>query len=182
MINNKVAEKKDDTVVVKTHTNNFEFLPDDPVSEDSFGCHKRISDSIAEKIETDPRGKTVGLEGTWGSGKSSIIKMLEERWEEREDVKVFTYDAWAHQGDPLRRAFLEELIKSLQSPNWLVKCVRENHNFEDYLRLFKKQMQWILPITKLFGKQIGKILMKKSPYYRKIKKITSIPQFEQEKI
>jgi len=43
----------------------FHFLSDDPVTEDEFGGHKRVADSIARKIEGDDSGATIGLEGTW---------------------------------------------------------------------------------------------------------------------
>lgn len=104
---NKIIEENE-------KNNEFNFLPDDPVTEDEFGSHISVADSIAHEVESDDRGITVGLEGTWGSGKSSVIKMIEERWKESEEICVFTFDAWAHQGDPLKRAFLEELITSLQ--------------------------------------------------------------------
>jgi len=45
----------------------FIFLPDKPVNKDFFGCHERIATSIATQIESDQEGKTIGLEGTWGS-------------------------------------------------------------------------------------------------------------------
>ncbi len=94
--------------------NEFHFLPDDPVELDEFGTHKRVAQNIAEQIEIGERGATIGLEGTWGSGKSSIVKMLERRWKGNNNIRVFTFDAWEHQGDPLKRAFLEELISYLQ--------------------------------------------------------------------
>jgi len=106
--------------------NEFNFLSDDPVTKDAFGTHNRVANSIAHKVETDACGKNIGLEGIWGSGKSSIIKMLEKKLEDNENIHLFTFDAWAHQSDPLRRAFLEELISSLQSElegrkTWLSK-------------------------------------------------------------
>ncbi len=106
----------------------FRFLPDSPVTKDgdSFGSHSRVADSIARVVESDNHGMTISLEGTWGSGKSSVIRMLEERWKDNEDMSVFTFDAWAHDGDSLRRSFLEELILDLKtmkdkngSGNWL---------------------------------------------------------------
>ncbi|MBN2536466.1 MAG: NAD(P)-dependent oxidoreductase [Spirochaetales bacterium] len=42
----------------------------------------------------------------------------------------------------------------------------QNHTFKDYLTLFKSQMKWVLPFTKLFGKIIGKLLIKYL-YYRR---------------
>ena len=115
----------------------FVFLPDKPVSEDFFGCHERIATSIATQVESNQEGKTIGLEGTWGSGKSSVIEMLEAKWEKEKNnnIRVFKYDAWEHQGDPLRRAFLEELITCLQkghedSKNWIKKCKTVDEDFQ----------------------------------------------------
>jgi len=115
----------------------FVFLPDKPVREDFFGCHERIATSIATQIESNQEGKTIGLEGTWGSGKSSVVEMLEAKWEKEKNnnIRVFKYDAWEHQGDPLRRAFLEELITCLQkghenSENWIKKCKTVDDDFK----------------------------------------------------
>lgn len=115
----------------------FIFLPDKPVREDFFGCHERIATSIATQIESNQEGKTIGLEGTWGSGKSSVVEMLEAKWEKEKNnnIRVFKYDAWEHQGDPLRRAFLEELITCLQeghenSENWIKKCKTVDDDFQ----------------------------------------------------
>ncbi len=91
----------------------FTLLSDQPVVDDKFGSHARVAESIADRVESDADGMMIGLEGTWGSGKSSIIKMLEKRWQKREEIQVFTFDAWAHEGDPLRRSFLEELTSFL---------------------------------------------------------------------
>ncbi len=100
-----------------TDSPKFKFLPDSPVTKDEFGSHARVAESIAQQVEFDRPGMSISLEGTWGSGKSSIISMLEDRWKKRNDIKVFTFDAWAHEGDSLRRSFLEELILFLQRPN-----------------------------------------------------------------
>ncbi len=118
----------------------FVFLSDKPVREDFFGCHERIATSIATQIESNQEGKTIGLEGTWGSGKSSVVEMLEAKWEKEKNnnIRVFKYDAWEHQGDPLRRAFLEELITNLQedgsdNKRWLKECKIEEHEFKHCL-------------------------------------------------
>lgn len=117
-------------------TSKFKFLADNPVAEDQFGPHQQIADAIAEKVESDPTGMTIGIEGTWGSGKSSVIRMIEKRWENHKEIKVFTFDAWTHDGDSLRRSFLETLITSLQcsdSEPWLSKDISKD-NSEDPLK------------------------------------------------
>lgn len=97
-----------------------ELLPDMPVDEDAFGGHKRVAAAIAELVENEDGGKAIALEGGWGSGKSSIVRMLETRFakvkaqghqdgDRSKDTRILVFDAWSHEGDPLRRVFLEEL-------------------------------------------------------------------------
>lgn len=131
MVSDNNLKEKNKSVDEKI--NNFQFLDDEPISkleDDSFGCHRRVAESIASQVESGQRSKTIGLEGAWGSGKSSVIKMLESKWEDNQNIKVFTYDAWEHQGDSLRRSFLEELIKFFtvedeKKANWLETCNKD---------------------------------------------------------
>ncbi len=113
----------------------FSFLSDSPVMSDELGGHEHLAEIIAEGVESDAKGMTVGLEGTWGSGKSSVLAMAEEQWAKNDDIRVFMFDIWAHEGDSLRRSFLEELIGCLQkkeaaaggqvSDAWLKKRSRD---------------------------------------------------------
>jgi hypothetical protein len=90
------------------------FLSDQPSDHDAFGPHSRIVGAL-ERIVTAPKGmgRSIALIGPWGSGKSSIILQLKTRLAAiRGDARpaVFVFDAWMHQGDPLRRCFLERFI------------------------------------------------------------------------
>lgn len=143
---NDVNQSKNDTLEQDVSNNDFYFLPDGPVTKDEFGSHRAVADSIASKIETADSGITIGLEGTWGSGKSSVILMLQERWKGRDDIQVFAFDAWAHQGDPLKRAFLEELISNLQDDSnkkesWLTKRPDECGQEYEKCERCEKKMQ-----------------------------------------
>ncbi|MEN6387002.1 MAG: P-loop NTPase fold protein [Phycisphaerales bacterium] len=140
-------DKKENTLVDVAREQRCTFLPDFPTCNDDFGFHKRIAESIANQVNSSEESKTIGLEGTWGSGKSSIIKMLEKKWEKEKNVKVFTYDAWEHQGDHLRRAFLEELIKSLtdERNKWLENCSQSNLTIEDCYKKCGKEKRNICP-------------------------------------
>lgn len=88
-------------------------LPDLPTKHDAFGPHELLANAIAELIETEDGGKAIALEGGWGSGKSSVVEMLKDRLEgdqtESATTCVHVFDAWSHEGDPLRRVFLEDL-------------------------------------------------------------------------
>ncbi|MEO0050452.1 MAG: P-loop NTPase fold protein, partial [candidate division WOR-3 bacterium] len=82
-------------------------LEDIPVEEDKLGALQTIVDSIVAVIENNKGGKSILLEGIWGSGKSSVIKLLQKRYRDDRNVAIVIFDAWGHQGDPLRRSFLE---------------------------------------------------------------------------
>jgi len=62
------------------------------------------------------------LEGDWGRGKSTIVNLLCARLAKNEDFLVVVFDAWAHQGDPLRRTFLERAINAAIAKGWIDKA------------------------------------------------------------
>jgi hypothetical protein len=94
---------------------------DAPSDTDAFGVHDRIARTIAQVVEQTHGGKTIGLSGTWGAGKSTVVRLLQTMYADRADSRVvWTFDAWAHEGDPLRRTFLESLIATLAERRWLV--------------------------------------------------------------
>jgi ABC-type transport system involved in cytochrome bd biosynthesis fused ATPase/permease subunit len=79
-------------------------LSDDPSNVDAFGIYDRLVAAIAATVVKDKGGKAIGLVGSWGSGKSTVIQLLEARLA-KTDVCLWQFDAWAHEGDPLRRTF-----------------------------------------------------------------------------
>lgn len=93
-----------------------------PDKEDAFGSHENIAKAIKNIIKNQEGGKTIALKGSWGSGKSTIIrnvkKLLQEEKNDECDIKIFTYNTWSHEGDPLRRSFLEKLIDFLKYIDW----------------------------------------------------------------
>lgn len=113
----------------KTHP---KLLPDVPHLDDRLGgAHKQLAESIARLILTSDGGKSIKLDGIWGSGKSTVVGMLTKILEqlkpgehlagpaEERSTVVFQYDAWVHVGDPLRRAFMTSLLMKLSGANWI---------------------------------------------------------------
>ena len=95
---------------------------DNPADSDAFeaGGHQRSANTLANAIEQlSDRDGAIGLEGEWGSGKSTVIKLAEKILQEsgKKDRKycVFTFDLWAHQADDFRRAFLEAFVSWLEN-------------------------------------------------------------------
>jgi len=109
-------------------------LSDDPSDADEFSgkAHEGVALAIARLIEGEDGGRVIGLEGSWGSGKSTIVRLLRDRLQVAKPksrrpagTHMVVFDAWAHQGDPLRRAFLETLIRELAEVKWVDKPVAE---------------------------------------------------------
>jgi len=105
------------------------FLLDDlPAETDAFasdgdtGPHQRVADAVADMIESaEVGGKAIGLEGGWGSGKSTVVRFLSDRFSKNDDYTVVLFDAWAHEGDPLRRTFIESIVSELCEYGWAKK-------------------------------------------------------------
>ena len=96
-------------------------VSDTPAEKDAFGGHERVAQSIVEVLEKEDGGRSIGLEGGWGAGKSTIVNLVSEKLSKTNgcDYKVFVFDTWAHQDDPLRRTFLENLITRIQDLGWV---------------------------------------------------------------
>jgi hypothetical protein len=106
-------------------------IPDTPATQDNFSIldttspHKKVAIAIANLIRSDEEGgKSIGLEGGWGSGKTTIVSILCDELKQNLNHKVVLFDAWAHEGDPLRRTFLENLIERLteEGDDWVQKA------------------------------------------------------------
>ncbi|MBI5117935.1 hypothetical protein HZA56_15780 [Candidatus Poribacteria bacterium] len=94
-------------------------IPDSPVDKDLLGPHFDVARAIADVVRHEDGGRSIGLSGKWGSGKSTVISLLRKELGESSGHKVWVFDAWAHEGDPLRRTFLESLIGSLREWGWI---------------------------------------------------------------
>lgn len=100
------------------------FIVDKPQGEDVFEGQsqtklaKNISDYIlsGDKEEADKDDQTcipriIGIEGSWGAGKSNVVRKVENQLPQ--SYYTFTYDSWGHQEDLQRRSILETLVNKL---------------------------------------------------------------------
>lgn len=99
------------------------FIRDVPATDDFFNTHTRLAEAIVTAVEDNSEIKVVGLLGRWGSGKSTVANKIVTLVQSRANsgFRVFTYDAWLHQSDPLRRSFLESLIGDLVDAGAIAK-------------------------------------------------------------
>lgn len=55
---------------------------------------------MVKLISKNEGGYAIGLEGSWESGKSTVINIAEDKLEGKgEEILFFPFDAWARQGD-----------------------------------------------------------------------------------
>jgi len=92
---------------------NLNYIKDkeiDLIKEDTLGTLPYV-DTLLEVIERSETPFTIGLLGSWGSGKSSIVKTLQEHFhsDPKKQISFFIYDAWKYSKDSFRRTFILEL-------------------------------------------------------------------------
>lgn len=102
-------------------------LDDLPASDDAFatadgvGPHQRVATAITNMITSKDGagGQCIGIQGGWGSGKTTVVNLVAKELEKDTTTQVVVFDAWAHEGDPLRRVFLEVVAQDLIAQNWV---------------------------------------------------------------
>jgi hypothetical protein len=88
------------------------FLPDQPTSEDELNVHEKIAQSLKRFVKGDlPKPFVIGLFGSWGSGKSSIIKMMEDSNDRT--FKIVVVDAWRKDRKNFLRQFTKKLAREI---------------------------------------------------------------------
>ncbi len=93
--------------------------------------------------------RIIGLEGSWGCGKSNVVKNMEGMMSN--DYIFFTYDAWGNQEDLQRRSVLEHLTERLINEGGAIKeetrikVLREDgdkkYNLEDINCTWKERLE-----------------------------------------
>ena len=132
------------------------FIVDKPQGEDVFEGQsqtklaKNISDYIlsADKEEAEKDDQTcipriIGIEGSWGAGKSNVVRKVENQLPQ--SYYTFTYDSWGHQEDLQRRSILETLTNRLIQGKVLQGEVRINmRSGKRHTAKWSEQLQMLL--------------------------------------
>jgi len=123
----------------------WKILPDEEVTSlqgDAFGVHTAYA-KLLQRVATDcPTPFAIGLYSTWGSGKTSIIRLLQDIISKdlQSKLKVIYLDVWKYSSDPLKRWILLETARQL-TKNGLLKeqykyqgrSLQSHLEFEEYL-------------------------------------------------
>lgn len=122
----------------ETKISEYNFLANKPVGEDLFNnqSQEKISTVISDKIINDSNFKIIGIDGTWGSGKSNLVKLIENKLSKSH--KFFIYDVWGHQEDDQRHSILTEITDFIS--NYENDLVKDKTKWKDRLKvLISKQ-------------------------------------------
>jgi|GEM_PF-4314824 hypothetical protein len=111
----------------------FKLLTEQASIVDKFAnkVHDKLADSISKLVLNNDNGFILGLEGKYGIGKSTVVTFLKEMFSSKgkyknHEIITYYFDAWAHEGGPLKRTFLEGLINSFLSDFRVDKrCIEE---------------------------------------------------------
>lgn len=91
------------------------YIEDDVIGEmeeDTFG-HRHIADAVVNSLINTSPPFIVGIFGGWGTGKSSLLKIIDSSLPKKQIVSV-TIDAWRYSSsDNLQRAFLVHVARKL---------------------------------------------------------------------
>lgn len=104
-----------------TKIKNYNFIKNQPLGEDLFKnkSQEKTALVISEKIINEPEFKIIGIDGEWGSGKSNLVRLIENKLEKSH--KFFVYDVWGHQEDEQRKSILVELTDFIKNEKDLLK-------------------------------------------------------------
>ncbi|KAF0106945.1 MAG: hypothetical protein FD146_2055 [Anaerolineaceae bacterium] len=89
-------------------------LNDLPSENDALEFKPYVN-TLADIISTASTPLTIGIFGTWGSGKTSLMKMIKNDLKRKQKFSISWFDAWKYdKEDTLWRAFLLSALSSLR--------------------------------------------------------------------
>lgn len=124
------------------------FLKNQPIGEDQFEgkSQESMAEIISKSLEKSDYG-IIGIDGSWGSGKSNLVSIIENKLSEKK-YNFFIYDVWGHQEDEQRRTILEEITEYI-SKKKLVDQEKWNFKLKTLLAKNKETTTKKKPILSL---------------------------------
>jgi hypothetical protein len=110
--------------------------------DDSFGVHSAFANLLYQLAQNCATPFAVGLFSGWGTGKTSVARILEERiLEDNPRLLGYVYlDVWKYVSDPLKRWILLETARQLADQSVLSKEYHfEGRSLESHLEF---EQQW----------------------------------------
>ena len=83
---------------MKTY-DSFKVLLDDPAANPCLGFEGYAS-ALADVVLTSTPRFAIGIFGSWGSGKTTLMRAISEKLRGREDVVTVWFNAWRYEREP----------------------------------------------------------------------------------
>lgn len=117
--------------------------------------------SLLKNVVTNDKNLpiTVGLYGDWGSGKSSILKILQEQLNKEDDTVVVYFDGWSFESfDDAKMALIQGIVDALEKDERFLAKVKDNAEgaYDALKQAFvklRKSINW-MRVLKLSAKTI----------------------------
>lgn len=132
---------------------------DKETTEDLLGY--TVHASLLKSVVTNEKNLpiTVGLYGDWGSGKSSILRILEKQLKEDNDTVVVYFDGWSFESfDDAKMALIQGIVDALEKDKRFFAKVKEEANgaveaLTEAFSKLKKSINW-MRVLKISAKTI----------------------------
>jgi HEAT repeat protein len=107
-------------------TPRLEIFGDSPTTEDGLGFEDYANILLELIGNFDVKSPlTIGIHGRWGSGKTSLMRMVKTKLEDDTKVKTAWFNAWAYGDEPIGLALLQQILNEFQKEEKLtVKGIR----------------------------------------------------------
>ena len=105
---------------MEEETPRLEIFGDSPTTEDGLGFDDYADILLGMIGNFDARSPlTIGIHGRWGSGKTSLMRMVEAKFEDDARVKTVWFNAWAYGDEPIGLALLQQILNEFQKEEGL---------------------------------------------------------------
>ncbi len=126
---------------------NLSIQKDEPLFAQEFSSdqdifnHEAFADALLKLILANNPPLSVGLFGSWGIGKSTIVNILKKKIDEgySERLKLIYFNAWKYSGDSFRRQFLLEMATQVFGKGHSEVERLKQLNYGDVLRKDRQQ-------------------------------------------
>lgn len=89
---------------------------DNETSRDLVGCREIAATVAGLSTSSELLPITIGLYGSWGSGKSSVLAMIQEQLEQSDECVVVRFDGWQLEAlDDVRAALMSAVLQAIES-------------------------------------------------------------------
>lgn len=110
-----------------------------------------IHASLLKDVVTNPKNLpiTVGLYGDWGSGKSSILKILQEQLENDDNTVVVYFDGWSFESfDDAKMSLIQGIVDALENNEKFFAKVKDDtegafNAVKEAFAGLKKSINWM---------------------------------------